>query len=76
MGACSHLASGDDGLDIMRCPEGHIHIEMKGGAFELRFDDAAFLAFAQTISSAATLVEGRGRAGSFPAQYTGPSKSN
>ncbi len=57
MGAWTFLATGADGLGIMRCPEGHIHIQLKGGAFELRLDDARFLAFAQTISKAAAVVQ-------------------
>lgn len=59
MGAWTFLATGDDGPGIMRCPEGRNHVEMKEGAFELRFDDATFLAFAQTISRAAAAVEHR-----------------
>ncbi len=75
MGAWTFLATGDDGLGIMRCPEGHIHVEMKGGAFELRFDDAKFLAFAQTIARAAAVVERRQGSGT-PSLQPVPSKSN
>ncbi len=53
------LARGDDGVGVARCSEGHIHVELEGGEFTLRFDDAHFLAFARTVAAAAATVSGQ-----------------
>jgi hypothetical protein len=52
------LAQGEHGVGVARCPEGHIHVELKRGTVTLRFDDLHFLAFAQTVVAAAASVAG------------------
>ncbi len=45
------LARGD-GVNVSRCPEGHIHLEMGEGLVTLRLDEQRFLSLAHTLLQA------------------------
>ena len=53
------LARGEHGVDVARCPEGHIDVELERRGLALRFNDADFLAFAHTVAAAAAAIGGR-----------------
>ncbi len=65
------LARGNDGVGVSRCPAGHIHLEVEGGEFTLRFDEARFLAFARTVAAAVTTMSGHDSASPEPIQHEG-----
>jgi hypothetical protein len=60
MSAWQVLSRDDSGVAVLRCPEGHIHVEVESGAVTLRFTGEQFIAFAQTILEGARSVDHSG----------------
>jgi hypothetical protein len=50
------LASGEGGISVSRCPEGHIHLEVNAGLVTIRLDKPQFIAFAHTVMQALEAV--------------------
>jgi hypothetical protein len=62
------MARDDNGVAVLRCPEGHIHVEVESGAVTLRLSEKQFVAFAETILQAARTVADGGLLRPFGAQ--------
>lgn len=62
------LARGDQGVSVLRCPEGHIHVEVASGAITLRFKEEEFVVFAHTIMQGLGAVSSKGLLRPFQAQ--------
>jgi hypothetical protein len=60
MTAWQVLARDESGIAVLRCPEGHIHLEIDSGVVTVRFSDKQFIAFARTIVQAARTVTNGG----------------
>lgn len=56
MSAWQLLSRDESGVAVLRCPEGHIHVEVASGAVTLRFDEEQFIAFTRTVVQAARSV--------------------
>lgn len=54
------LARGDQGVSVLRCPEGHIHVEVASGTITLRFKEEEFVAFAHTVMQGLGAVSTKG----------------
>ena len=54
------LARGDPGVSVLRCPEGHIHVEVASGTITLLFKEEEFLIFAHTIMQGLGAVSTKG----------------
>ncbi len=54
------LARDESGIAVLRCPEGHIHLEIDSGVITVRFSDKQFIAFARTIMEGARTVANGG----------------
>ncbi len=54
------LAGGEQGVSVLRCPEGQIHVEVASGAITLRFKEDEFLVFTHTIMQGMGAVSTKG----------------
>ncbi len=54
------LARGEQGFAVLRCPAGHIHVEVAGGMTTLRFEEREFVAFAHMIMQGLGAVSTKG----------------
>ena len=46
------LLARSDGVNVSRCPEGHIHLEIGEGLVTIRLDEQQFLSLAHTVLQA------------------------
>lgn len=68
MSAWQLMARDDKGVAVLRCPEGHIHVEVESGVVALRLSEEQFIAFAQTMVQAARTVANGGVLRPFESQ--------
>lgn len=53
MSAWQVLSRDERGVAVLRCPEGHIHVEVESGVVTLRLSEGQFIAFSRTMMQAA-----------------------
>ena len=54
------MARDESGIAVLRCPEGHIHVEVEAGVVTLRLSEEQFIAFTSTMVQAArSLANGK-----------------
>ncbi len=68
MSAWQLLSRNESGVAVLRCPEGHIHVEVESGAVTLRLSEEQFIAFTRTIAQAAHTVANGGLLRPFEVQ--------
>ncbi len=56
MSAWQLLSHDESGVAVLRCPEGHIHVEVASGTVTLRLNEEQFIAFSRTMVQAARSV--------------------
>ncbi len=54
------LARAEQGFAVLRCPEGHIHVEVASGMTTLRFREEEFVVFAHTIMQGLGAISTKG----------------
>ncbi len=52
MSAWQLIVRGENGVAVLRCPEGHLHVEVEGGVVTLRLSEEQFIAFIRTMLQA------------------------
>ncbi len=62
------LARNQNGIGVLRCPEGHIHLEIDSGVMNVRFSEEQFFTFALTMMQAARNIAKGGAALPFEMQ--------
>jgi hypothetical protein len=68
MSAWQVLSRDESGVAVLRCPEGHIHVEAASGMVTLRLSEEQFIAFARTMAQAARTVANGGLLRPFEVQ--------
>ncbi len=76
MSAWQLLSRDESGVAVLRCPEGHIHVEIESGAVVLRFSDEQFIAFTRTMVQGARAVANGGLLRPFEVQAVEPFSRN
>ncbi len=68
MSAWQLLSRDESGVAVLRCPEGHIHVEVASGTVTLRLNEEQFIAFTRTMVQAARTVANGGLLRPFEVQ--------